>query len=85
VKLRRITLIKVWARVPRRLTYALITAMLVGTFAVVTEWLGLPTIFRPVNHGRPLNEIWWYFPAYGAVGLVVILFMPKRFDKDLGL
>ena len=65
MKLRRITLIKVWARVPRRLTYALITAMLVGTFAVVTEWLGLPTIFRPVNHGRPLKR-------FGGTSLLMV-------------
>jgi uncharacterized membrane protein len=79
------SLVRIWARVRRRLRYALITAMLLGTLAVVTAWLGLPTKYRPVNYGRPLSEIWWYFPIYGAVGFVVILLMPKGFDKDLGL
>jgi hypothetical protein len=78
-------LVRIWARVRRRLTYALITAMMFGTLAVVTMWLGLPTRYRPVNYGRPLSEIWWYFPVYAAIGFVLVLLWPKGFDRDLGL
>ena len=47
--------------------------------------VGITNYIQTRESRTSTQEIWWYFPAYGAVGLVVILFMPKRFDKDLGL
>jgi hypothetical protein len=77
--------VKIRARVRRRLKYGLIAGVFFGTVAVVTQWLGLPTKYRPVNYPHPLSEIWWYFPVGGALGFVLVLLMPKGFDKDLGL
>jgi zinc transporter ZupT len=73
------------ARVRRRIAYALITAVMTGTLAVLSAWLGLPTRFNPLNYPHPLSEIWWYFPAYGVIGFVLIVLLPRRFDKDLGV
>ena len=72
-------------RVRRRIVYATIAAVLAGFLSVLTVWLGLPTRFRPVNDPRPISEIWWYFPAFGAIGFVLVLLMPKSFDEAFDL
>jgi hypothetical protein len=65
--------------------FALIAAVMGGTLSVLWAWLGLPSRLKPWNYARPLSEIWWYFPLYAAIGFVLVLLMPSRFDKDLGL
>jgi uncharacterized membrane protein YdcZ (DUF606 family) len=73
------------ARVRRRIVYASLAAFMAGTMALMWAWFGLPTKVQPVALARPFSEAWWYFPAYAAIGFVLVLLMPKSFDRDLGL
>ena len=72
-------------RVRRRLVFALIAAVLGGTLALLSAWLGVPGRFAPYRPARPLSQVWWYFPVYFAIGFALVVAMPKRFDDDLGL
>ena len=71
-------------RLQRRWVWALITALVAGILSFLWAWLGLPSRYR-LNYPRPLSEAWTYFPLGAAIGLIVVLLMPKSFDKDLGL
>ena len=72
-------------RVRRRWGYGTLAGVILVTMKTMWVWLAIPTRFNAVPDARPLVEIWWYFPSYAASGFLLVLLMPKFFDRELGL